>query len=422
MYALIDCNNFYASCERVFNPALRDKPIVVLSNNDGCVIARSNEAKKLGIKMGAPAFKMKEILENNEIHVFSSNYTLYGDMSQRVMTTISRFSPDVEIYSIDEAFVFFSGFENYNLNEYGKIIAQTVKKNTGIPVSIGIAPTKTLAKLANKLAKKKPENNNVFLLNNTDLINNELSKFDISDVWGIGRQQTKFLNSHGIFTAKDFLKKGKLWARKNLTVTGERLWLELSGTVCFNIEKQPPSKKQICTARSFGEMLSDFDTIAEALANYAARCAFKLRRENALAVSIMVFLHTNQHRKELPQYFKNRVIQLSIPTNITSEIVKISHNALKDIYKDGYQYKKTGIIITEIQSEICQQGDLFDINNKEKQQNLMKMLDKLNNKLGNDKIRFASQGFGKKWKLRQEKLSPCYTTRLTDIISVNTDK
>ena len=422
MYALIDCNNFYASCERVFNPALRDKPIVVLSNNDGCVIARSNEAKKLGIKMGAPAFKMKEILENNEIHVFSSNYTLYGDMSQRVMTTISRFSPDVEIYSIDEAFVFFSGFENYNLNEYGKIIAQTVFKNTGIPVSIGIAPTKTLAKLANKLAKKNPGKNNVFLLDNTDLINSVLSKFDISDVWGIGRQHAKFLNSHGIFTAMDFLKKGKVWARKNLTVIGERLWLELSGTACFTIEKQPPSKKQICTARSFGEMLSDFDTIAEALANYAARCAFKLRRENALAVSLMVFLHTNQHRKELPQYFKNRVIQLSIPTNITSEIVKISHNALRDIYKDGYQYKKTGIIITEIQSDQCQQGDLFDISNKEKQQNLMKMLDKLNNKLGNDKIRLASQGFGKKWKLRQEKLSPCYTTRLADIISINTDK
>lgn len=422
MYALIDCNNFYASCERVFNPALREKPIVVLSNNDGCVIARSNEAKALGVKMGAPAFKMKEILENNHIYVFSSNYTLYGDMSQRVMTTISRFSPDVEIYSIDEAFVFFSGFENYNLDEYGKIIAQTVKKNTGIPVSIGIAPTKTLAKLANKLAKKNPENNNVFLLNNTDLINDELSKFDISDVWGIGRQQTKFLNSHAIFTAKDFLKKGKLWARKNLTVTGERLWLELSGTVCFNIEKQPPPKKQICTARSFGEMLSDFDTIAEALANYAARCAYKLRKENALAVSLMVFLHTNQHRKELPQYFRNRLIQLSIPTNNTSEIVRIATLALKDIFKEGFQYKKVGIIITEIQSINCKQGDLFDICKREKLDSLMKTIDILNNNLGNDKVRLASQGFSKKWKLKQEKLSPCYTTRLEDIITINSEK
>lgn len=418
MYGLIDCNNFYASCERVFNPLLNGKPIVVLSNNDGCVIARSNEAKALGIQMGAPAFKMNEIIDNNHINVFSSNYTLYGDMSQRVMATIGRFSPDIEIYSIDEAFILFSGFENYNLNDYGQIITQTVKRNTGIPVSLGIAPTKTLAKLASKIAKKQLQYKNVFLLQGADMINSTLKDFDISDIWGIGRQHAKFLNENGVYSAFDFVNKSKSWVRKNLTVVGERTWLELQGVPCISIEKEPSDKKQICTARSFGEMITDFEFIAEATANYAARCAYKLRKQDACAATLMVFLHTNQYRKDLPQYFKNRIVQLPVPTNNTAEIVKYAVLALRDIFKKGFHYKKAGVIITEIVSANCIQGDLFDTTNREKQQKLMVVIDKLNDVIGKDKIRLATQGYGKKWKLRQEKLSPCYTTRFEDIITV----
>ena len=303
MYALVDCNNFFASCERVFNPALREQPIVVLSNNDGCVIARSNEAKKLGLKMGDPFFKVKDIIEKNGIHVFSSNYVLYGDMSSRVMKILSDFVKDVEVYSIDESFLDLTGYEEYyNLLEYGKQIVHTVSRNTGIPVSMGIAPTKTLAKVASKFAKKYKRYGGVCIIDSEEKREKALKLFDIEDVWGVGRQYAKLLNYHGIKTAYDFTLKPESFIRKHMKVGGVRTWKELRGIPCHSLE-QPQDKKSICTSRSFGETVTDYPTLSEAVSNFAAACARKLREQNSCAGMITVFILTNRFRADLPQDF-----------------------------------------------------------------------------------------------------------------------
>jgi len=418
MYALVDCNNFYASCERVFNPALNGKPVVVLSNNDGCVIARSNEAKALGIRMGAPAFEMEELMLKNKVAVFSSNYTLYGDMSQRVMTTISQFAPEVEIYSIDEAFLHLSGFENYGLLEYGRKIAYTTTRNTGIPISIGIAPTKTLAKVANKIAKKNPASKGVYVLDTQETITAALENFPVEDIWGVGRQYARFLNKHNIYTAQEFINANKDWIRKNMTVMGSRTMEELQGKACIEIETSPPDKKAICTSRSFGTMLSDYEPISEAVANFAASCAAKLRKQKACAALMMIFIHTNPFRKDLKQYAKNIVISMPAATNSSMELVKYAGAGLKKIYKKGYLYKKAGVIVSDIIPENNIQTSLFDEVNREKQKKVMQALDRLNSRMGRDKVRLAQQGFSRKWKLKQEKLSPNYTTKLEDILVV----
>jgi DNA polymerase V len=417
MIGLIDCNNFYVSCERVFDPSLINRPVVVLSNNDGCVISRSNEAKALGIKMGEPAFKIKELIEKHDIKVFSSNYTLYGDMSHRVMSVISQFSPDIEIYSIDEAFILFDGFENFDIEEYARKIVKTVFKYTGIPISLGISSTKTLAKVANKLAKKDKKKS-YFILNDKSITENVLKEFDVSEIWGIGRQYTKLLKKNNINTAFDFINKNKTWVKKNLKVVGERTWLELQGIPCIEIEKHIQNKKQICTSRSFGEMISEFESLSQAVATFTARCAYKLRKQNSFAVSFMVFIHTNHFRKDLPQYAKNTIVKLPVPTNSSNILIKYALAALKNIYLPDYKYKKAGVIITEITPASNLQGNLFTEPPSEKLNQLMKYIDFINNKLGNDKVRIASQGFNRKWKLRQEKLSPCYSTRLDESIVI----
>jgi DNA polymerase V len=418
MFALIDCNNFYASCERVFQPKLKDKPIVVLSNNDGCVIARSNEAKKLGIPMGAAAFEYKDIFEKNNIYVFSSNYALYGDMSNRVMTLLRDFSPDIEIYSIDEAFLKFDGFEKYiDFNEYGKEIRYKVTKGTGIPISVGIAPTKALSKVANKIAKKFPERTgNVYVIDNDEKRIKALKWLPIEDVWGIGYRHAKRLKRYAINTAYDFSVLSEEWVRKNMSVVGLRLLKELNGFPCLDIE-EPQDKKNIATTRSFDKNYSDYNYIKERVSTYAVTCAEKLRNQNSNCNAVMVFIHTNGFRKDLPQYGRNVVVKLPFPTNSSIELAKFAEIGLKKIFKEGYQYKKAGVIVMDITPEQVKQINLFE-NSNEKHKPIMDIVDKINRGIGRTKIKLGSQDLGRTWKMKQEKLSKRYTTRIGEVISI----
>ena len=418
MIGVVDCNNFYASCERLFRPELRGKPLVVLSNNDGCVISRSNEAKALGIKMGVPAFEIEKEIKQHGIHVFSSNYCLYGDLSSRVMQTLEQFASDIEVYSIDEAFLSFKDFENYDLKEYGANIVRIVVKATGIPISLGIAPTKALSKIANKLAKKSPLNKGVYILDTKEKIQAALKEYPIGDVWGIGGQYAKFLVKNNVKTAFDFTQMPKAWVQKEMTIVGLRLWNELQGISQIELELVTPNKKNICTARSFGKMLTDYRSIEEAVSNFASRCAEKLRKQGSCAKVMMVYLHTNEHRHDLAQYAKNTVIKLPIATNSNIDMIRYAVYGLKLIFKPGYSYKKVGVIISEFVPENNVQQNLFKEETSAKHHQIMEAMDKMNLKLGKDKIRIASQGFKKEWSLRQEKLSPCYTTRLSDIINI----
>ena len=414
MFGLIDCNNFYASCERVFNPALNGKPVVVLSNNDGCVIARSNEAKALGIKMGVPAYQIKDLVSSNQVTVFSSNYTLYGDMSGRVMSILADLAPELEVYSIDEAFVNLVGIQE--IQSLGAKIVNQVTRGTGILVSLGIASTKTLAKVANKFAKKYPAYNRICIIDTEEKRIKALQLTDISDVWGIGRRQAAKLEKQGVKTAYDFTQLSSSWVRKNMTVVGERTWKELCGISCIDMESAPPAKKQICTSRSFGKMLTDINTMAEAIATHASTCAKKLRKQKSYAMSLIVFIHTNNFREDLPQYWKNTVIHLPVPTNDTQEIVHYALSGFKTIFMQGYQYKKAGVIITEI-TEGAQLG-LFDSVDREKHNKLMQIVDKINGDHG-QRIKLAVQGNGREWRLKQEQLSGHYTTDINQIININ---
>ena len=415
MIALVDCNNFYASCERVFQPHLENKPIVVLSNNDGCVIARSNESKALGVKMGAPAFQMKEIFDKNNVHVFSSNFALYGDLSKRVMTILQGEAPQIEIYSIDEAFLDFTGI--IDKKKQAVDLRNKVKKWTGIPVSVGLAPTKTLAKIANHVAKKHTKHG-VFVLDNNRLIIKVLKRIPVGDVWGVGRRYAEFLSSKGIYTAYDLTLKNDHWVKRNLSINGLRMVKELKGTPCYALESSTSRKKNICTSRSFGRKVKDFDELKEAVASYATGCAMKLRKEKSLAFKVMVFLTTNPFNTSESQYRASQKIMLDVPTNDGVEITKVAISALKKIYKSGFIYKKAGVIVSEIVPDYSRQLSLFDNRDVNKQKKLMDVMDKLNTQMGRDKVRLAVQGFDRKWRLKQERLSPCYTTRLADILTV----
>ncbi|MCL6590958.1 MAG: Y-family DNA polymerase [Firmicutes bacterium] len=416
MYALVDCNNFYVSCERVFNPGLNGKPVVVLSNNDGCIIARSNEAKKLGIKMGEPAFKISEFLKKNQVTVFSSNYVLYGDMSARVMNTLGRFTPEMEIYSIDEAFLNLGGFPN--LPEYAREIRQTVLKHTGIPVSAGVGPTKVLAKVANHYAKKAPENGGVFLLDSPAKVEEALKNFAIGEVWGIGRQYANKLLGYNIKTAWDLTQMPDDWVKRQMTIVGLRIKKELEGIPCLALELAAPAKKAICVSRSFGETQTELEPIQEAVATFTVKCAAKLRRQNSCAGMLMVFIHTNGFSKTEPQYAQNFVCKLPVATNSAMELVKYALFSLRLIFKGGYRYKKAGVLVSDIVPAGQVQGSLFDDTAREKQATVMETMDRINSKYGPNTIKLAIQGSGLRWKLRQENLSPCYTTRLSDIITV----
>lgn len=419
MFALIDCNNFYASCERVFRPDLNGKPIVVLSNNDGCVIARSNEAKAVGIPMGAPAFEYDKLFKQHNVQVFSANFALYGDMSNRVMTILSDYSPEMEIYSIDECFLKLKGFETYfNLQNYGDEMRYKVTKWTGIPISVGIAPTKALSKLANRIAKKYPEKTKgVYIIDSEEKRIKALKWLKIEDVWGIGRQHTKRLNAQNVFTAYDFTQLTDEWICKNLAIVGLRLKHDLQGIPTLDLEEVQP-KKNIATTRSFETNYTEFEQLNERISTFASSCAEKLRKQKSCCNSLMVFIHTNGHRKDLPQYSRNIVVKLPFPTNSSIELANFAKQGLKRIFKQGYAYKKAGVIVQDFTPEMVTQTTLFESRDK-RHIPLMKAIDTINSNFGQQKIRLANQDLKRVWKMKQQKLSPRYTTKLSDIITIN---
>lgn len=420
MFGLIDCNNFFASCERVFNPSLRNVPIAVLSNNDGCVIARSDEVKALGVKMGAPYFEIEELVKKGHIQVFSSNYSLYGDMSNRVMSMLGSYAPEVEIYSIDEAFLHLEGFDTFSsLKDFGHKIVKEVHRGTGIPVSLGVASTKTLAKIANHYAKKnKALTKGYFVLDSPEKTEEILKLTPIGDVWGIGRRYAKFLNSKSITSAYDFTQASPAWVRREMSVVGLRTWKELRGESCIDLEEMPMAKKSICTSRSFGHMLTELVDIEQAVAYYASACARKLRKQKSCAATLQVFLQTNPFRNDLTQYSPSIAIQLPVASSDSMEITHYALRGLKQIFKAGYSYKKAGIIVSNIIPQSHVQGNLFDTIDREKRFKLMKIIDVINQKNGSEKIRLASHGFDRYWINRREKLSPNYTTSLRELIVV----
>ena len=421
LFGLADCNNFYCSCERVFHPDLRDKPVVVLSNNDGCIIARSEESKALGFKMGEPFYQVKDMLEKNDVAVFSSNYNLYGDMSRRVMSLLSTYTPRLDIYSVDEAFLDLSGMGDAEyLTAYCKAMVKAIRKGTGIPISLGIAPTRTLAKMASKFAKKYKGYEGVCLIDTDEKREKALKLFDIDDVWGIGHRYAKKLEYHGIKTAWDFVQKSESWVRKEMTVVGVRTWKELKGVSCISTDELP-HKKSVCTSRSFAEQgLNQLKDVEEAVANFAAQCARKLKEQHTVCQSITVFAHTSRFRMDVPQDYIYRSVNLQVPTNDHQELVSIAVKVLRESWKkDGsFWYKKAGIIVWNICKDEAIQGNLFDTIDREKQMALAKAIDEINRKNGHNTIRVAVQGFDKQWHLKNEYVSKQYTTNLDDIIVV----
>ena len=418
MIALVDCNNFYASCERLFQPRLQNRPIVVLSNNDGCVIARSDEAKALGIEMGAPSFLIESLLQQHNVSVFSSNYTLYGDLSDRVMTTLSQFADQLEVYSIDEAFLNLTAFRHHHLTDYAHTIRNTVMQHIGIPVSIGIAPSKTLAKIANRLVKKRKTALGVYCIDSMEKMQFALQNTPVKDIWGIGNQYTKLLTRNGFITAWDVTRAPEEWIRKNLSVVGQRMYTELKGTSCITFEEMPPKKKMVCVARGFGKVLREKHEVMEALANFTAMVAAKLRSEQLATNTIQIFVQTNAHRSHEPQYYRSLTIQLPEATNSTNELIRHARQGLETIYRPGYNYNKTGCTAMELVPAADVQYNIFDSENRPRNSQLMKVVDIVNRSFGKDAVRFALQGFGTRWKLRQLKLSPCYTTRIDEVLTI----
>ena len=414
MFALVDCNNFYVSCERVFNPSLEGKPVVVLSNNDGCIIARSEEAKQLGLKMAEPVFQKIKFLKETGVQIFSSNYTLYGDMSARVTETLSQFVPEIEIYSIDEAFLNLTGFTG-DLEKLSSEIAFTVKQNTGIPVSLGIGPTKTLAKIANKAAK---QTGGIYIIRNNHQSEALIRNTPIEKVWGIGRQYAKLLQQNKVFTAYDFTMLDDNWLRTKMKVIGLRIKRELLGESCIRLELIIPPKKAIATTRAFGKKTSEIKFITEAVSTYAVRCAEKLRKQKSAANLLTVFIHTDPFNPNEPQINKSKTITLPVATSSNMELVKYARFCLNEIFLPGFRYKKAGVIVDGLQNESSVQQNIFDKTDRKRQLDLLKVVDKLNLEFGRDKVKLAVQGDGKEWKLRQEKLSKRYTTNWNEIIEV----
>ena len=392
--------------------------MVVLSNNDGCVIARSNEAKALGIPMGAAAFEYKDAFEAHNIQVFSSNYALYGDMSSRVMNLLTEFSPEIEVYSIDEAFLKFDGFEYFKFQDIGDEMRKRVTKGTGIPISVGFAPTKALAKVANKIAKKFSERtNNVYCIDTEEKRIKALKWLAIEDVWGIGRQHAKRLKALKVTNAYQFTQVSDDWVRKNMSVVGLRLKHDLEGKPTLDLDTIA-SKKMIATTRSFEGMLSEYQAIEERVSTFAISCAEKLRRQHSHCNMLMVFVLTNRFRNDLPQYSRNIVVKTEYPTNSSIDIAKYAQIGLKAIYQKGYHYKKAGVIVMGLTPEEQKQMTLFSSENH-KHVPIMTIVDRLNRAYGNNKIKFGSQSLGRQWKMKQERLSPRYSTNINDIIIIN---
>lgn len=411
LYVLADCNNFYASCERVFNPKLIGKPLVVLSNNDGCVIARSKEAKQLGIPMGAPVFKWKEVIERHKVAVCSSNYVLYGDMSQRVMGSLAKFSPEIEVYSIDEAFLSFP--PDTSLDEL-LLIRKKIAQWTGIPISLGIAPTKTLAKAANQMAKGDV---GAFSLANETTRKEILDKLPVEEIWGIGAQTSAKLYAAGIMTAGDLCRAEDTWIRHHFSVVLLRTAWELRGISCLKLEEVAAVKKSIICSRSFGKTISNFDHLAEALSAYTARAAEKARDQESLVSCLEVFLLTNIHNKERQFYSNKHLVVLPEPTAHTPTLISYAKRALKKIFKAGLEYKKTGVTFVGLVPSDSYQYDLFT-NTPPKHAKLMALMDQTNHKFGKKILKFAAEGMQQPWKMRSEQRSPSFTTNWEEILKI----
>ena len=412
VFALVDCNNFYASCEKLFRPDLKDTPIVVLSNNDGCVVARSREAKLLGIKMGVPVFQIKAEMQRHGILAFSSNYALYADLSSRVMRTLEEMAPRVEVYSIDEAFLDLTGIESaISLVEFGQQVRERIGHWIGITVCVGIAPTKTLAKLANHAAKKYPGTQGVVDLTNPDRQRRLLALVPVDDVWGVGRRLSKRLNALGITTALDLANASPRAIRDQFSVVLERTVRELNGESCIELEEIPPTKKQIVCSRSFGVKVTQFELLREAVCEYATRATEKLRKEQQQAKVMTVFIRTSPFKDNEPQYSNSTSGELLIPSCDTRDFIELANHLLKRIWKDGFRYAKAGVMLSDFYDPGMFQPGLFDdISTRSNSQQLMSVLDTINQS-GAGKVFFAGQGLKKDWSMKREHLSPAYTTR-----------
>ena len=397
--ALIDCNSFYVSCERLFNPKIRKLPVVVLSNNDGCIISRSNEAKALGIKMGEPYFKARNIIIKNNVQVFSSNYSLYGDISRRVMRTLKRFNSKIEVYSIDEAFLDLSNFSDKEVKDVGKEIRNTVLQWTGIPTSIGIAETKTLSKVANHIAKKQ-KSGVVSLVNIKDL-DPILEKVEVRDIWGVGKQLSKFYIKNGIYNAKQLKNASNTWIKKTKNVLSSRTAMELRGVPCIEIETKQAKRKSCCVSRSFGKKVEKLRELKESVTSYCLNAAEKIRSESLVCKSITVFIRTSPFQNKGIFYSNSKTIDFPIATNNSIEIVKNALTGLDLIYKDGFKYQKAGIILSGL-SDSEKGNSLFKSTKDERIKNLMQSIDNTNYRYGRSTISLASAGINKKWSMRRQ--------------------
>lgn len=398
MYGIIDCDNCYVSCERVFRPDLKDKPVVVLSNNDGCVVARSNEAKKMGIKAGTPYFQLAEQFPNQKIVVFSSNYELYGELTSRVVSIIRKEAPAYFRYSIDECFVYLDGMEHLDLKAWGEELHKKIKRNVGMPVSIGLAPNKTLAKMASHFAKKYQGYRHCCMIDSDDKRIKALKLYPIDEVWGIGRRYAARLEALGVKTAYDFAEHNQSWVRATFNnIVIERTWRELNGEDCVPNE-EIAKKKSICTSRSFNGMITDLDGLRTHVSNYAARCAEKLRQQGTVASIVGVFLNTNAFREDLPQYWNFQEMRLITPSSSTITIVKAANEVLQNLYRQGYHYKKAGVIVMGIGPNSPIQQDLFDTNAEqfEKMKRLDAVIDRINKVNGTETIVLGSQQYTQK--------------------------
>lgn len=417
MFGLCDCNNFFVSCERVFDPSLEGRPVVVLSNNDGCVVSRSNEAKALGIKMGQPLYQIRDFAKRNNVAVRSSNYQLYGDMSHRVMTTLRQHIQSIEIYSIDEAFLQLDDYPEKQLKLFGEQLARTIRRNTGIPVSIGMSRTKTLAKVAGKLCKQYPKLNSACLMSRDEDIRKVLEKFPVEDIWGIGRRHGKMLKECRIATAAQFSDLSEEWVDNRMGITGVRTWLELHGTPCIEFSHEQADKQSIMVSRSFSTELYDIDELHETITTFAGIAAEKLRKQGSVAQEMQVFLITNRHRDDQPQHYECGNVHFDTATDSTLEIVKAATAELKRIYRKGYGYKKSGVRLSRITPATAVQGTLFDTIDRPKHKALMQAIDRINAGQGGEAVKLVSQG-SITGHTNREHLSPQYTTRWEDILVV----
>jgi len=416
--ALIDVNNFYVSCERVFNPKLNNKPVVVLSNNDGCAVARSNEVKALGVAMGAPWFKLKDLVRQHGIIGLSSNYALYADMSNRVMSILREYSPDQEVYSIDESFLDLTGFQSRDLTRYGQHMRKRILKWTGLPVCVGIGSTKTLSKLANHCAKKRPVFNGVCNFNTMDSseLDSLLAEIEVGEIWGVGRKLAPKLEALGFKSVLDLKRANPERLRQQFSVVMEKTIRELNGTVCIELEEVAPDKKQIISSRSFGHPIRDFNSIAESITLYMSRAAEKLRKQQSFAGSVYVYIRTSPFRPDDPFYSNGMTIPLPSPTDDTRQLVNVALWGLKLIYKPNYNYAKAGVMLSEVVPASGVQTDLFSqAHASPKSTALMSTMDNINRKMGKESIKLASEGFRRPWKMKQGNRSPGYTTRWEDV-------